>query len=233
MVQDRMTQQAAVSEEHVRLAKLLGGGQGRGKVSERCMYYRRPPGGPEGGWIAVNGTNPERQAILFSEGFVPLHQYGFVDPQAVDHPDPSYRVWSKLLLTPGGPDEIPVSQLIEYRWYDPEICPVPRARFPQLVGVSITRVWCEECSTVYYHKPTHLARHLRAIHHYDRADVRAYGDQYGINFSRDLDAPRRGPEAVTYEMPDVPEEDVAPLPMVEFTDSRTPRGRGGRKVIED
>jgi hypothetical protein len=236
VAQDRAAQaaqHAAVSEEHVRLAQLLGGGQGRGRVSERCMYYRKPLGGAEGGWIVVNGTNPERQQGLFQAGIVPLHEYGFVDPQAVDHPDPSYRVWSKLLLAPGGPEELPVSQLIEYRWYDPDICPVPQARFPQLVGVTITRVWCEECSTVYYHKPTHLARHLRAIHHYDRADVRAYGEQYGIVFARDLDEARRGPESVSYEMPPEPEEEIAPLPLVEFTDSRTPRGRGGRKAIED
>lgn len=233
MVEDRKVQNAAVSEEHVRLARMLGNGQGRGRVSERCMYYRRPSGGVESNWIVVAGTNPERQQGLFAEGFVPLHHYGFVDPQAVDHDDPSYRVWSKLLLAPGGPEELPVSQLIEYRWYDPAVCPVPQARFPQLVGVKITKVWCEECSTVYYHKPTHLARHLRSVHQYDRADVRAYGEQYGIAFSRDMGEVKRGPESISYELPDAPEDDTAPLPMVEFTDSRTPRGRGGRKAIED
>jgi hypothetical protein len=224
---------AAISEEHVRLAQLLGGGQQRGRVSERCMYYKKPPGGLEGGWIVVNGTNPERQHGLMMTGIVPLHEFGFVDPQAVDHPDPSYRTWSKILLAPGGPELFPVDQLIEFRWYDPEVCPVRQARFPQLVGVKITRVWCEECSTVYYHKPTHLARHLRAVHHYDRADVRAYGEQYGINFARELDRIARSVETVTYELPPEPEAEPVPLPAVEFEDSRAPRGRGGRKVIED
>lgn len=240
MVEDRAAQHAAISEEHVRLAKLLGGGQGRGKVSERCMYYRRPPGGVESGWIVVNGTNPERQQGLFQKGFVPLHEYGFVDPQGVadrlgvskDEQAP-YCMWSKILESPGGPEEFPVEQLIAYRWYDPEVCPVPRARFPQLVGAKITRVWCEECSTIYYHKPTHLARHLRSVHHYDRADVRAYGEQYGITFSRDLDAPRRGAEAISYEMPPAPDDALPLLPPVEFEDSRSPRGRGGRKAIAD
>lgn len=228
----RSARDAMVSEEHVRLAKLLGGGQGRGKVSERCMYYRKPPRGIEAGWIVVNGTNPERQAGLFMKGFVPLQEYGFVSPQDVDHPDPSYRTWAQILTAPGGPDEFPVEQLIAYRWYDPAICPVPSARFTQLVDVKIVRIWCEECTTVYYHKPTHLARHLRTIHSYDRADVRAYGEQYGINFARELDGPTRSIEAVTYDLPPEPEE-APPLPPVEFMDSRTPRGRGGRKVIED
>lgn len=239
----RAARHAEISAEHVRLARLLGGGQGRGKVSERCMYYRKPPRGAEAGWIVVNGTNAERQQGLFQKGFVPLQQYGFVDPQAVvvpdgqmDEDDPravSYRTWSKILLAPGGPDEFPVEQLIAYRWYDPTVCPVPTARFPQLVGVTITRVWCEECSTVYYHRPTHLARHLRTVHHYDRADVRAYGEQYGINFARDLGDTKRTVEAVTYKLPPEPESEASPLPAVEFLDSRAPRGRGGRKAIED
>lgn len=237
----RAAQHAAVSEEHVRLARLLGGGQGRGRVSERCMYYRKPPRGVEAGWIIVNGTNPERQQGLFQKGCVPLQQYGFVDPQAATVPPEmegdegraaSYRTWSRILLAPGGPEEFPVSQLIEFRWYDPSICPVPHARFPQLVGVTITRVWCEECSTVYYHKATHLARHLRTVHHYDRADVRAYGEQYGITFARDMGETKRGPETVAYDLPPEPVE-PEPLPMVEFTDSRQPRGRGGRKLIGD
>lgn len=229
----RASRDAMVSEEHVRLARMLGGGQqGRGKISERCMYYRKPPSGTEAGWIVVNGTNPERQQGLFQKGFVPLHQYHFVSPQDVDHPDESYRTWSQILLSPGGPAEFPVDQLIAYRWYDPNVCPVPSARFPQLVGAKITRVWCEECTTVYYHRPTHLARHLRAVHGYDRADVRAYGEQYGIVFARELDGASRSIEAVSYELPPEPEMEPA-LPPVEFMDSRTPRGRGGRRAIED
>jgi hypothetical protein len=242
-IAERSAQQAAVSEEHVRLARLLGGGQGRGKVSERCVYYRKPSRGAEAGWIVINGTNAERQQGLFAKGFVPLQQYGFVSPQDIALPygaryedegqARSYRAWSTILLAPGGPEEFPVDQLIAYRWYDPEVCPVPTARFPQLVGVTITRVWCEECSTVYYHKPTHLARHLRTVHQYDRADVRAYGEQYGINFQRDMGDVKRGPETVAYEMPPEPEPDLSPLPPVEFEDSRQPRGRGGRRVIGD
>lgn len=243
MVDERQLQHAAASENYVRLARLLGGGQGRGKVSERCMYYKKPFRGTEAGWIVVNGTNAERQAGLFRKGFVPLEAYGFVSPQDVVVPPwlldrdesflQSYRTWSTILTAPGGPDEFPVDQLVSYRWYDPDVCPVPSARFPQLVGVSITRVWCEECTTVYYHKPTHLARHLRTVHQYDRADVRAYGEQYGINFSRDLgDTKRTALEAVTYELPPEPEAEPD-LPPVEFLDSRQPRGRGGRKAIED
>lgn len=236
---------AGIAEEHVRLARVLGQGQSRGKVSERCIYYRKPPRGVEAGWIVVNGTNPERQAGLFQKGFAPLHEYGLVSPQDVPIPYhmqdreesvlQAYRTWSTILLAPGGSEEFPVEQLISYRWYDPEVCPVPTARFPQLVGAQINRIWCEECSTVYYHKATHLARHLRTVHRYDRADVRNYGEQYGINFARDMGDVKRSTGPITYELPPeaAPSPDESFQPAIEFTDSRTPRGRGGRKVIED
>lgn len=225
----RAGRDAMVSEEHVRLARLLGGGQGKGKVSERAMYYRKPPTGAEAGWIVVMGTNPERQANLFMKGFVPLHEYGFVDPQSYDHPDPSYRTWAKLLLTPGGPEEMPADQVIAYRWYDPDICPVPSARFTQLKDVSITRVWCPECENVYYHKPNHLARHLRTVHSYDRAEILAVGQELGISFAKEVLTGRRAVEEVVYEVPPEPESETMAMPLVEMEDNR-PRGR--RRMVE-
>lgn len=213
-----------VSAEHVRLAKMLGAGQARGKVSERSMYYKKPPTGNEAGWIVVMGTNPERQANLFMKGFVPLHQYGFVSPQDVDHEDPSYRQWSQILLAPGGADEFPVEQLVAYRWYDPTICPVPSARFEQLVDVKIERIWCPECSDVYYHKANHLARHLRTVHKYERTEILAVGQELGISFAKEITSGRAPVEQVGYALPPEPEPEL-PLPQIEMDDTR-PRGRG-------
>ena len=63
----------AVSEQHVRLAQMLG--QAKGKVSERIMYYRKPASGSEAGWIVTAGTNPERQIGLYAKGFVTLERW--------------------------------------------------------------------------------------------------------------------------------------------------------------
>lgn len=226
---------AAISEQHVQLARMLGG-QSRGRVSERAMYYRKPPTGNEAGWIVIHGTNPERQAGLFQKGFVPLQQYGFVDPQSVKgpdgeiHPDPSYRSWSKLLLAPGGPAELPVDQVVSYRWYDPNVCPVPGVRFPQLEGVRITKFWCPECENTYYHKATHLGRHLRVNHHYDRAEIAAYGAEVGISFAKEVIGGRRAVEEVAYVPPSEPEPEPA-LPQMEFDEVRPASRRRGRVEI--
>lgn len=234
MTQDRrarLADEAAVSEQHVKLAKMLGNGQARGKISERAMYYRKPPKGNEAGWIVVNGTNPERQQGLFSKGCVPLQQYGFVDPQSVEHEDPSYRQWAQILRAPGGPEEFPVEQLIAFRWYDPEVCPVPGVRFPQLDGVAIQRVWCPECETVYFHKPNHLARHLRVMHDYDRAEIIAVGQELGISFAKEMTNGRRGVEEIVYDAGEAAhDDDEAPAPVVAFDEAR-PKAR--RKTVTD
>jgi hypothetical protein len=214
-----------ISEQHVQLARTLG--QGKGKVSERCMYYRKPPRGLEAGWVVVQGTNAERQQGLFMKGFVPLQHYGFVNPQVIEPPDPeadtaqAYRTWAPILTRPGGPEEFPVSQLIEYRWYDPRRCPVPGVRFPQLEGASLTKFWCPECETVYYHKAIHLARHLRSAHEWDRAEIGAYGKEAAEG--------RAAVEAFAYSAPDIEPEPVLPPIQMDVEDVRAPhRGRRGR-----
>lgn len=227
---------ALIAQQHQQLARMLG--QAKGKISERAMYYRKPPGGVEGGWIIVAGTNPERQQGLFMKGIVPLQRYGFVDPQSArgpdgeTHPDPSYRQWAKLLLAPGGAGEFPVDQLVAYRWYDPAICPVPTARFPQLEGIQVTKFWCPECDDVYYHKATHLGRHLRIIHEYDRAEIIAYGHEAGISFAKELIGGRQAVEAVAYVMPPEPEP-PEPLPVIESEDIRAASPRRGRRSTQD
>lgn len=227
---DQLALDHAVSEQHVRLAQMLG--QAKGKVSERVMYYRRPQRGAQGGWIVTSGTNPERQLGLFRKGFVPLDRYGFVNPQGVTPPDPeadsaeAYRVWAKILLTPGGPEEFPVSQLLEQRWYDPAICPVPGVRFPQLAGVALTKFYCPECETVYFHKAIHLARHLRSSHEWDRAEIGAYGQEAGISFTKEATTGRSTVESVTFDVPDEPEPEPEPLPVMEVEEFRAPVRRG-------
>lgn len=205
-------------------------GQARGHVSERIMYYRKPNRGRDAGWIILAGTNPERQLGLFAKGLVPLDRYGFVNPQVVTPPDPgsdqaeAYRMWAPILTAPGGPEEFPVSQLLEQRWYDPDICPVRGVRFPQLDGVALTKFWCPECETVYFHKAIHLARHLRSSHEWDRAEIGAYGAEAGINFAKESAGARAAVEAVVYDAPE-PEPEV-PMPVMEVEEFRAPSRRG-------
>jgi len=236
---DRLAVDHAVSEQHVRLAQMLG--QAKGKVSERIMYYRLAPRGRAAGWIVTGGTNPERQLLYFRKGMVPLDRYGFVNPQDVQVPDPeseqaeAYRVWSKILLSPGGPDEFPVSQIVEQRWYDPEICPVRGVRFPQLAGVHLQKFGCPECERVYFHKAVHLARHLRASHEWDRSEIARYGEEAGISFLRE-GAGRGGVEEVVYVMPDEPEPEPEPAPLMEIEEFGGPIRRGPgrpRKADQD
>ncbi len=225
---------ALISQQHVQLARMLG--QARGKVSERCMYYRKPPKGVEAGWIVVQGTNAERQAGLFMKGFVPLQQYGFVNPQSVEAPDPeadnapAYRTWAPILLKPGGPEEFPVSQLIEMRWYDARYCPVPGVRFPQLEGASLTKFWCPECETIYYHKAIHLARHLRSSHEWDRAEIGAYGQEAGINFAKEASEGRAAVEAFEYSMPAATPEPALPPIQMDVEEFRAPRRASNKET---
>lgn len=221
---------ALISEQHVQLARILG--QAKGKVSERLMYYRKAPKGLEAGWIVVQGTNAERQNGLFMKGMVPLHQYGIVNPQAVEPPDPdansaqAYRHWAQILTAPGGPEEFPVSQLMEYRWYDQRYCPVPGVRFPQLEGAKISKFWCPECESVYFHRAIHLARHLRSSHEWDRAEIAAYGDEAGISFTKEAVGDRATVETVEYAMPEVIVEPELPMPQMDVEEFRAaPRRR--------
>lgn len=205
-----MVTQSYTSEDMISLARMVGGGQLRGKFSERAMYYRKPNTGSEAGWIVVAGTNPERQNQLMLRGFIPLQQYGFTSPQDVPHEDAHYRYWYGILSKPGGPAEFPVDQLIAYRWYDPRFCPVPGVRFPQLAGVEIEEFDCPDCEEKRYHKSNHLARHLFVTHGWDRADIIAWGKEVGIDFRKEMANGGRVRRTVSYEAAEPePEPEVA------------------------
>lgn len=223
---------ASISEQHVRLAQMLG--QAKGRVSERIMYYRKPNKGAEAGWIVTAGTNPERQLSLYAKGFVPLDRYGFVNPQDMPVPEwvpedqsHAYRVWAKILTAPGGPDEFPIEQIVQLRWYDPNRCPVPGTRFPQMAGTKIARYFCPECHNTYFHDTMGLGRHLRGQHEYDRTEIATYGAEVGINFAKELVGGRTAFDSVEYELPPEPESATA-APLIEFEDGGGLRRGPGR-----
>ena len=78
--------------------------------------------------------------------------------------------------------------MMTLRWYIPEECPNPKAKFPQLGGHKVTHYPCPE-----WDRPAfiavdglggieHLARHLRIVHDWDRPSLMKYGEKVGLDF---------------------------------------------------
>lgn len=173
--------------------------RGRGGKYDRAMYYRRPAtmrnGTPleQAGWIVMGSRTNMEQMML--RGFQPLMDYGYIpsaDPELRDDdgtPAPLRSPWYPILAHPKGPSEFPADQVLIFRWYKPEECPNPKAKFPQLSGHKVTEFPCPECSRTLYgiddmgHGIRGLARHLRNAHEWDRPSTLAYGQQVGIDFN--------------------------------------------------
>ena len=173
--------------------------QGRGGKYDRAMYYRRPQADRQGtpleqaGWIVVGSrTHLENMMV---RGFEPLMKYGYipyVDPERTDadgNSEPLRSPWYPILAHPSGPAEFPYDQVLTLRWYDPEVCPNPKAKFPQLTGHKVTEYPCPECSRVLYSLDglgtgiRGLATHLRLRHEWDRPSMLSYGERVGIDFN--------------------------------------------------
>lgn len=163
----------------------------RGKY-DKAAYFRRPDIGQYANWI-VTGSYTHREAKEV-RGFVLLRKYGFipnVDPILKDddgNPAPLRSPWYPILAHPDGPAEFPLSQIATFRWYIPEECPHPGARFPQLGGHKVTHYPCPECDRPPFFAldglggVEHLARHLRLIHDWDRPSLMKYGEKVGLDF---------------------------------------------------
>lgn len=187
------------------------------RIEEDVIYYRKPEKTPDGkphsepGWITWSDSQAGKQLELWKKGWSPLNAYGSIRPKkrddAPDGPYDLYGPWGPILAHPTGPREFPVEQILTYRWYDAERCPVPGVRFPQLrqwlaEGNEISEYGCPECNTAVYSKPIFLARHLRVSHSYDRAEIIALGRELGVDFSKEL--VRRGSGKITYDYEDAP-----------------------------
>lgn len=204
----------------------------QGRRSERVIYWRKPNKGLEASWITTGGTNMERQLQFLQRGFVPLTQYGEVGfKRRADDPDgpfERYGQWGPILTHPQGPREFPVDQIVAYRWYDPAFCPVPGVRFPQMVGVKIVEFDCPECNNARFHKATHLARHLRVTHGYDRAELVALGQELGLSFAKEIARGGTVERIYTIDETDLPPVDAVEqggLPDIEKI-TLAPRRRG-------
>lgn len=174
---------------------------------EVVSYYRRPYKLTDGrkaampGWITWGDTQAGKRDDYVYRGFTPLFKYG----RLWDGGDrdgelfKQYGPWGPILSKPGGPEELPVEQIVTYRWYRPEnigspaqgYFPMSHVRFPQLAeavsgGLKIQEFLCPECESVTFLQAVFLARHLRNSHNWDRADILAWGASMDIDFSREF-----------------------------------------------
>lgn len=180
-------------------------GQPNAGAGDQIIYYRRPRKGQDPGWIvygdSLSGTKLRDKVRL---GFEPLMQFGLINAPDRDvsmygdksHPrdeamNKERYIWEGILTHPDGPAEFPVEQVVAFRWYRPENCPVPDVYFPQLVGKQITEYTCpERCG-----RPPFVAvggvggvgslrSHLRIMHGWDQNNLQAYGERVGIDFNK-------------------------------------------------
>jgi hypothetical protein len=204
--------------------------------SERVCYYRTPQRTPDGtrhlqaGWITSGDTQQSVKISMIARGYLPLmngneYRYGFIEAKhkddAPDGPFEKWGGWGVILSQPGGMSEFPKDQILTYHWYDaerlrrslngslPPNVPVRNGQvlWPQLTGENLVIFSCPECSDWRHLKAVHLARHLRVWHDYDQADILAFGQQYGVDFSAELN--RQGGVLQTLTFESAPEEEAA------------------------
>ena len=175
-----------------------GAASGAGlNMGDQVIYYRRPkgPDKEDSGWIvtadSISGTKLRDYAI---RGFEPLMKYGHINrsdnvTQGRLASNPNEK-WRQILEHPDGPSEFPLEQVLTFRWYRPDQCPVPETVFPQLEGIKVREYRCPECRRAPFVDidgvggVTSLANHLRIMHEWDRASLMAYGDRVGIDFNK-------------------------------------------------
>jgi len=168
---------------------------------EKHGYYRKPDRGDEANWITVKGIkHGKRERLEDHKGFTYLREYG-------EMPDGHTNQWEWILTHEGGPEEFPASQILTYRWYNPEDIPTrcdwegkdeepcpymlklqEGVTFPQLTGHKVEELSCPECD-----RPPFavidgvggigpLARHLSIMHDWDADRMTKYGKKVGIDF---------------------------------------------------
>lgn len=185
---------------------------GRG-LADEVIYYRKPrrtrDGEPanQAGWItwgdSFSGTKMRDFGV---RGFSPLREYGKINDEdrrqelqarsRREHWTPAQFqnewLWGLILRHPDGPAEFPMDQITTLRWFEPRNCPVkdiaPKDLFPQLRGHTVRTRRCPHCRRSFVEVDgkgvaTSLGNHLRIEHTYDMANILAYGDKIGIDFT--------------------------------------------------
>lgn len=236
----------AVAREH-----LAAGNRVR---SERVCFYRTPQRTPDGrrhlqaGWIGWGDTQQGVKISKIARGYLPImngpeYRYGFIEAKHKENdPDGPYEKWGPwgvILSQRGGMDEFPRDQILAFHWYDaerlreslqgsiPPSVPVRNGQvlWKQLSGEKLVIFSCPECTDWRHLEAVFLARHLRIWHQYDQADILAFGQQYGVDFSAELNRGGRVLKTLDFEAP--PEDEVVEdeVPGFSFEVARPQRGR--------
>lgn len=205
--------------------------------SERVCFYRTPQVTPDGtphrqaGWIGWGDTQPNIQLGKIARGYLPLQQYGFIEAKRRDDdPDGAFEMygpWGVILAQPGGMAEFPKSQILAFHWYDaarlrqslrnnlPANLPIRDGMvlWPQLSGTELKIFACPECTDWRALEAVFLARHLRIWHDYGQADILAFGQTHGVDFSAEMNRDGRVLRSVMFGSA-TPEDtpDMAPEP---------------------
>lgn len=175
--------------------KGVGGGRW-----EQVIYYRTPQKNFHGedhahaGWIEVGDAQALKLSGRAELGYMPLKQFGAVDKQK----DGSQ--WHAILSHPDGPRQFPVSQILQYRWYNGDslrhdwpqvpawaIRPDGRVStrfFPQLKGLQLEELPCPNCHGRTFLEPNGLFQHMVVHHDLEPVAILALGDRMGIDFTR-------------------------------------------------
>lgn len=205
--------------------------------SERVCFYRTPQKKVDGsrhlqaGWIGWGDTQQSIKLGKIARGYIPLEQYGYIQTKRMDSdpdgPFETYGPWGVILSQRNGVLEFPKDQILSYYWYDADrlrqslkgnLPPTLKVRdgmvlWPQLAGAEIRVFLCPECSDHPEREAVNLARHLRIWHAYDRADIIAFGQQYGVDFSTEMNREGRVIKAFSFDAAEAevePEEDETP-----------------------
>ena len=177
------------------------------------------------GWIVIQSTTPSNRTGTEYKGGRFLSQYGeFVmdtnDPRgAPKAQDAKGNPWNsavepwRVIFQLGGAKEFPIDQIIAYRWHIRP--PYREAVFPQLSETKVYDFFCPECDDRVFSSPnereavfqlrTHLTSGINTAHGYRPEDLRALGEQEGIDFfsnrvgTRGIRRSADAPAAVTEE----------------------------------
>ena len=150
------------------------------------FYYWRKPDG----WIVANPGHPNAFASRTKRGWIPLTQYGSYVPGHASHDargiafSAAREGWRVGFQTDaeGFAKEFKAEQIIAYGWHVSP--PYREVTFPQLDGMDIPYYKCPECVHIPFNRATDLATHLKVGHDYSRVDIKAYGDDLGVDFTQ-------------------------------------------------
>lgn len=165
----------------------------------RHGYYRRR----SDGWIVTAGAWPSFRADMDFKGYqyldnMPTFLMSFGDNEResnqVDlrgrHFFPHKEPWRLIFQAPGGTALFTMAQIIAYRWHLRP--PYREVVFPQLEGVMVYDLLCPECDKGIFSSTEeqeaadmlriHLTSKVGDNHQYRPEDLRALGEEFGIDF---------------------------------------------------